>query len=71
MEIMETPHGNPGMLGSRLGNQISPMSDNLLLLSLDLGDELTRSLRVLKSRASAHDGRRRVMQISRTGIKVS
>lgn len=71
MEILETPHGDPGTTGERLGHQISPMSDNLLLLTVELGDELTRSLRVLKSRASAHDGRRRVMQISRTGIKVS
>ncbi len=52
------------------GRDVSYMSDNILSLSVELGDELTRSVRILKTRASAHDGRRHVLHIGPDGIEV-
>lgn len=56
-------------LGST-GREISQMSDNLLFLGMQLGDDLTRTIRVLKSRGSAHDGRRRSLGITTAGLQV-
>jgi circadian clock protein KaiC len=52
------------------GQEVSYMSDNILLLEMLLEDELTRSARVIKSRASAHDGRRHPLHITSSGITV-
>jgi circadian clock protein KaiC len=49
---------------------ISYVGDNLLLLEMHLGEELTRTIRVLKTRGSAHDGRRRPLAIEAEGIVV-
>ncbi len=49
---------------------VSNMSDNILLLEMLLGDDLERTIRVLKSRGSEHDGRRRSLHITRSGISV-
>jgi circadian clock protein KaiC len=46
------------------------MSDNLLLLSMELGSDLRRSVRILKTRGSAHDGRSRALRITPAGLEV-
>ncbi len=50
--------------------EISYMSDNVLLLARELGEDLTRSIRIVKSRGSAHDGRRHILHIAKGGILV-
>jgi circadian clock protein KaiC len=52
------------------GYEVSYMSDNILLLEVLLGDDLARTIRVLKSRGSAHDGRRHPLHITSKGILV-
>ncbi len=49
---------------------ISYLGDNLLLLEMNLGQELTRTIRVLKTRGSAHDGRRHTLSIGAGGVVV-
>jgi KaiC/GvpD/RAD55 family RecA-like ATPase len=46
------------------------MSDNLVLLGMSLGDDLTRTIRVLKSRGSAHDGKRHLLRITPRGLSI-
>jgi len=55
---------------SGAGREISPMSDNLLQVGMQLDDDLKRTIRVIKSRGSAHDGRRYVLRISGEGLSV-
>lgn len=50
--------------------QISNMSDNVLLLRFQAGPELRRTLRVLKSRGSAHDNREHEIRIGPEGLTV-
>jgi len=50
--------------------QISNMSDNVLLLRFQPGVEMRRSLRVLKARGSAHDNREREIRITGEGLTV-
>lgn len=50
--------------------QISNMSDNVLLLRFQPGRELKRTLRVLKARGSAHDSREHEIHITRKGMTV-
>jgi circadian clock protein KaiC len=50
--------------------QISNMSDNVLLLRFQEGPELKRTLRVIKSRGSAHDHREHEIRITREGLTV-
>jgi circadian clock protein KaiC len=52
------------------GKDVSEMSDNTLLLGMELGPELERTIRIVKTRGSAHDGARHVLRISREGIVV-
>lgn len=52
------------------GRDVSEMSDNTLLLGMELGPELQRTVRIVKTRGSAHDGARHVLRISREGIVV-
>ncbi len=52
------------------GYEVSYMSDNILVLEMLLGDDLTRTIRVLKSRGSAHDGRRHGLRITQHGVAV-
>lgn len=49
---------------------ISYLGDNLLLLEMHLDEELTRTIRVLKTRGSAHDGRRHPLSIGAGGVAV-
>lgn len=52
------------------GRNVSYMSDNILVLSMDLERELRRTIRILKTRGSAHDGGRHVMRIGPQGMQV-
>jgi circadian clock protein KaiC len=65
---LETPSSHENL--GTTGREISPMSDNVLFLGMQLGDDLVRTIRVLKSRASAHDARRRTMVIAPDGLQV-
>lgn len=49
---------------------VSYLGDNVVCLEMMLGDDLERTIRVLKSRGSAHDGRRHSLIIRRGGIVV-
>ena len=48
--------------------QISNMSDNVLLLRFQPGPELKRTLRIIKTRGSDHDNREREMRITTDGV---
>jgi circadian clock protein KaiC len=56
--------------GGVTSREVSYMSDNILLLEVSLGADLTRTVRVLKSRGSEHDGRRHPLRITKAGIEV-
>jgi circadian clock protein KaiC len=51
-------------------HDVGALCDNILILEMDLQAELTRRVRVIKSRGSAHDGRAHVLQITSQGISV-
>jgi circadian clock protein KaiC len=57
------PHGLPSY-------EVSYMSDNILVLEMLLADDLTRTIRIIKSRGSRHDGRRHTLRIAEDGIEV-
>ncbi|HEX2252938.1 MAG TPA: ATPase domain-containing protein [Thermoanaerobaculia bacterium] len=67
--LMETPPGSPLGVGS-VGGEVSYMTDNILLLSMELGEDLVRTVRIVKTRGSAHDGGRHVLRIGADGIRV-
>jgi len=48
--------------------QISNMSDNVLLLRFQPGPELKRTLRIIKTRGSDHDNREREIRITADGV---
>ena len=50
--------------------QVSNMSDNLLLLRFQLGPELKRTLRIIKTRGSAHDSREHEIHITNQGFVI-
>ena len=52
------------------GKDVSYMSDNILVVSMDLEGELRRTVRILKTRGSAHDGTRHVLRIGPHGMLV-
>jgi circadian clock protein KaiC len=68
MLTVETPRATPDQLS--FGEGVSYMSDNIVALTVELGDELCRHVRVLKTRGSAHDGRRRTLRIGREGVLI-
>lgn len=68
MLLVETAGVFPGH--GVTGYEVSYMSDNILLLEMLLGDDLSRTIRVLKSRGSAHDGRRHALRITQSGVVV-
>ena len=68
MLLVETAGPFPG--GGITGYDVSYMSDNILLLEMLLGDDLTRTIRILKSRGSQSDGRRHPLRITANGIAV-
>jgi KaiC/GvpD/RAD55 family RecA-like ATPase len=50
--------------------EISNMSDNLILLGYTRGPELVRTIRVLKTRGSGHDNRVHMLNIGNHGASV-
>jgi len=52
------------------GPEVAPMVDNILVLEMMLGDDLQRTIRIIKTRGSGHDGRRLPLAISSRGIVV-
>ncbi|HKO35267.1 MAG TPA: ATPase domain-containing protein [Pyrinomonadaceae bacterium] len=50
--------------------QVSNMSDNLLLLRFQPGPELKRTLRIIKTRGSAHVGSEREIHITNKGLVI-
>jgi len=68
MLLVETAGPFPG--AGITGYDVSYMSDNILLLEMLLGDDLTRTIRILKSRGSESDGRRHPLRITGSGIAV-
>ncbi|HKO99804.1 MAG TPA: ATPase domain-containing protein [Pyrinomonadaceae bacterium] len=50
--------------------EISNMSDNILLLRFREGPEMERTLRIIKTRGSAHDNRERKLEITKKGIVI-
>jgi circadian clock protein KaiC len=59
-----------GPLAGSAGAHLLYVSDNLLRLEMELGSDLLRTVRILKSRGSAHDGRRRALRITEQGLEV-
>jgi circadian clock protein KaiC len=52
------------------GSDVSYMSDNIVALSMEFGEDLHRRIRIIKTRGSAHDGRRKTLHITSQGITV-
>jgi len=50
--------------------QISNMSDNLVLLGFTRGDEMKRTIRIIKTRGSTHDNRLHFLEINAKGAVV-
>jgi KaiC/GvpD/RAD55 family RecA-like ATPase len=50
--------------------QVSNMSDNLLLLGFTPGSEMKRTVRIIKTRGSDHDNRQHELEISDKGAVV-
>lgn len=50
--------------------EISNMSDNILLLRFREGPEMERTLRIIKTRGSAHDNREHKLEITSKGIVI-
>ena len=50
--------------------EISNMSDNLALLGFTPGPEMSRTIRIIKTRGSAHDNQLRYLEISNQGVAV-
>jgi circadian clock protein KaiC len=50
--------------------EISNMSDNLVLLGYTSGEEMKRTIRVIKTRGSTHDNRLHLLEISDKGAVV-
>jgi circadian clock protein KaiC len=50
--------------------QLSNMSDNIILLRFTPDREMRRTIRVIKTRASAHDNREHTLRITPTGLEI-
>lgn len=50
--------------------EISNMADNVILLRFTAGPEMQRTLRIIKTRGSAHDNREHELQITSKGVVV-
>lgn len=50
--------------------ELSNMSDNILLLRFTPDMEMARTLRIIKTRASAHDNREHVLEITSKGVQI-
>lgn len=60
----------PRVGGIMTGKHISYLADNVLFVEMQFDEDLTRMVRIAKSRGSAHDGRRHVLRIMPEGIQV-
>jgi circadian clock protein KaiC len=58
------------LAGSGMQNAMSYLSDNVLLLTVEGEERTRRTLRVLKTRGSAHDLRVREVEISAGGLRI-
>jgi len=52
------------------GHTVSYMSDNIILLEMLLGEDLSRTIRIIKSRGSKHDGKRHPLRITQSAVEV-
>jgi circadian clock protein KaiC len=50
--------------------EISNMSDNLVLLGFTRGEEMNRTIRIIKTRGSTHDNRQHLLEINDKGVVV-
>jgi KaiC protein len=50
--------------------EISNMSDNIILLSFTRGAEMNRTIRIIKTRGSAHDRHEQELEVTSTGVAV-
>lgn len=66
--LMETPMAHDTW--QLRGQTISYMSDNVVLLGMDLQADLRRTIRIVKSRGTAHQGREVPVEISAGGLAV-
>lgn len=62
--------GNTLLTGAGTSNQMSYLSDNVILLTVDGEERTRRMIRVLKTRGSAHDTRVREVSITARGLSV-
>jgi circadian clock protein KaiC len=62
--------GGISALGSGLDARLSFMSDNIVLLEAQVGSSFRRTVVVVKCRATAHDLRRRDLEITASGASV-
>ena len=68
MLIVETP--NLVVSESVTRRDISFLSDNIIALEMSLGVDLVRTLRIIKTRGSKHEGKARPLEITPAGIVV-
>jgi circadian clock protein KaiC len=68
MLLVETP--NLVLSESITRRDISFLSDNVIALEMCLGADLVRTLRIIKTRGSKHDGKARQLEITPAGIVV-
>ncbi len=50
--------------------EVSNMADNVILLRFKAGPEMQRTLRIIKTRGSAHDNREHELQITNKGVNI-
>ena len=50
--------------------EVSNMSDNILLLRFTPDTEMERTVRIIKTRGSAHDNREHKLEITNAGVKI-
>ena len=60
-----------GLIGQDVSDEeISNLSDNIVLLRFEEGPEVGRAVRIIKTRGSAHDHREQIVEISNKGIRI-
>jgi KaiC/GvpD/RAD55 family RecA-like ATPase len=50
--------------------EISNMSDNIILFRFSSDKEMERTIRVIKTRGSAHDNQERTLRITPKGVQI-
>ncbi len=68
--IMTSELANLFEVGNISDEQISNMSDNLVLLGFTSGQEMQRTIRIIKTRGSNHDNKQYLLEISDKGAAV-